>query len=165
MSLQLFHTDWSAHEQATLCFVRKQGRVLLIEKKRGLGAGKVNGPGGRIEKNETAEQCAIREVQEEIRITPIGLVQAAELRFAFTDGYRLECTVFLANGYTGTPTSTDEAEPFWVEESAIPYDRMWEDDRYWLPLVLAGHTVQAAFFFDGERMLEKEVVSQPSKAL
>jgi len=40
---------WTPKERGTLCFVLQEGRILLIEKKRGLGAGKVNGPGGRIE--------------------------------------------------------------------------------------------------------------------
>ena len=30
-------------------FVVQKGRILLIRKKRGIGAGKVNGPGGKFE--------------------------------------------------------------------------------------------------------------------
>ena len=56
--------NWRPQERGVLCFIVKEGRILLIEKKRGLGAGKVNGPGGRIEKGETAEQAAVRETQE-----------------------------------------------------------------------------------------------------
>ena len=40
---------WTPTERAALCFVVTGGRVLLIRKKRGLGAGKVNGPGGRLD--------------------------------------------------------------------------------------------------------------------
>jgi 8-oxo-dGTP diphosphatase len=50
-------TDWSVWqptERANLCFVTRGDEVLLIHKKRGLGAGKINGPGGRIEPGETA---------------------------------------------------------------------------------------------------------------
>jgi 8-oxo-dGTP diphosphatase len=48
-------TTWKPTDRATLLFVvdRPNGRILLIEKKRGLGAGKVNGPGGRIDEGET----------------------------------------------------------------------------------------------------------------
>ena len=52
-------TDWSTwqpHERANLCFVVRGEEVLLIHKKRGLGAGKINGPGGRIEPGETAAE-------------------------------------------------------------------------------------------------------------
>jgi len=35
-----------------LCFLLRDGEVLLIRKKRGFGAGKINGVGGRIEPSE-----------------------------------------------------------------------------------------------------------------
>lgn len=53
---------WVPQERATLLFVIRNGQVLCIRKKRGLGAGKINGPGGRIDPGESAEQAAIREV-------------------------------------------------------------------------------------------------------
>ena len=43
---------------------RTGGQVLLIRKKRGLGAGKINGPGGKLDPGETFAQTAVREVQE-----------------------------------------------------------------------------------------------------
>ena len=64
---------WKAHDPATLVFVVRGGRILLIRKKRGLGAGKINGPGGRLEPGESPLDCAVREVQEELRTTPTGL--------------------------------------------------------------------------------------------
>ena len=54
--------DWKPEELSTIMFVVEENRVLLIHKKRGLGAGKINGPGGKIEKGETPMQCAIRAV-------------------------------------------------------------------------------------------------------
>ena len=130
--------DWRPKEEGTLCFVIQDGQILLIEKKRGLGAGKVNGPGGRIEKGETAEQAAIRETQEEVGITPTGVQWAGELRFQFRDGYSLHCTVYRASGWEGDLMETAEAKPFWVRTDQIPYDRMWADDSYWMPRMLAG---------------------------
>ena len=41
--------DWRPVDVATLVFVVDGARILLIHKKRGLGAGKINGPGGRVE--------------------------------------------------------------------------------------------------------------------
>ena len=143
---------WVPKETAVLTFIRRGGELLLIEKKRGLGAGKVNAPGGRIEAGETAEQAAVRETREEVGLTPLGLRPAGRLDFAFTDGYSLCCHVFTADGFEGTMTETDEAAPFWCAESAIPYDRMWADDRLWLPLMLAGRAFEGQFIFDGDRM-------------
>ncbi|MEM9057182.1 MAG: NUDIX domain-containing protein, partial [Pseudomonadota bacterium] len=55
---------WTPKDIATLLFVVRGGEVLLIHKKRGLGAGKINGPGGRVEPGETVQECAVREVRE-----------------------------------------------------------------------------------------------------
>ena len=45
--------------------VRKDGRVLLGHKRRGMGAGKWNGFGGKREDGETMRECAARELFEE----------------------------------------------------------------------------------------------------
>ena len=55
--------NWQPRQYANLCFIVKDGRVLLIRKKRGLGAGKINAPGGKLESGETALGAAIRETQ------------------------------------------------------------------------------------------------------
>jgi 8-oxo-dGTP diphosphatase len=135
----------------------KDERVLLIRKKRGLGAGKINAPGGKLEPGETPYDSALRETQEEIGVTPLELEERGTLHFQFTDGYSLHCTVFLARDLEGAPVETEEAVPFWVPVTEIPYDEMWEDDRYWLPLMLEGKTFTGFFTFDGDAMLSKEV--------
>ena len=144
--------NWRPREEGTLCFVIQDGQILLIEKKRGLGAGKVNGPGGRLERGETAEQAAIRETQEEVGITPTGVQWAGELRFQFRDGYSLHCTVYRASGWEGELMETAEAKPFWVRTDQIPYDRMWADDEQWMPRLLSGEKFRGWFEFDGDRM-------------
>jgi 8-oxo-dGTP diphosphatase len=144
---------WVPKDRAVLLFIRYDGRLLLIVKKRGLGQGKVNAPGGRLEPGETPEQAAVRETREEVGLTPSGLRLVGHLDFAFMDGYSLSCDVFTADGYDGMLTETDEAMPFWCAESDIPYDRMWADDRLWIPLMLAGKAFEGRFVFDGDRML------------
>jgi hypothetical protein len=57
-----FWQNWQPTMKASLCFVRQGGMVLMIRKKRGLGAGKINGPGGRLELGESALEAAIREL-------------------------------------------------------------------------------------------------------
>jgi 8-oxo-dGTP diphosphatase len=149
--------NWSPREYATLCFIQRDGELLLIHKKRGLGAGKINAPGGKIERGETALDSAIRETREEIGVVPIEPRQCGELHFQFADGYSLHCTVFCAHDFRGEPVETAEATPFWVTHDAVPYDAMWADDRHWLPLMLEGKSFTGFFTFDGETMTGKEV--------
>ena len=145
---------WRPVDRATLVFVTEADRVLLIRKKRGLGAGKINGPGGRIEPDETPARCAVREVEEELRVTPLDVEARGELRFQFTDGYAIHVHVFHASRYVGEPEETEEAIPLWFAFSEIPYAEMWADDVLWLPALLAGGSVGGRFLFDGDRMLD-----------
>jgi len=152
--------DWSAWtptESANLCFVLRGGRVLLIRKKRGLGAGKINGPGGRQEKGETPVQAVVRETREELGVTPLEPEAVGELSFQFMDGYKLHVTVFAARGCEGEPVETDEAVPLWTDIADLPYAEMWQDDPYWLPLLIARRRFRGFFVFDGDRMLSRRV--------
>lgn len=155
--LPLLEPDWTPRERATLLFVIREGRILLIRKKRGLGAGKINGPGGRLEPGETPLQAAIREVQEELGVTPLAVREAGLLRFQFADGHSIEGTVFTAGDCEGTPIETDEAIPLWTPLDAIPYGEMWADDRRWLPHLLAGQRFRGCFLFDGDTMLAEHL--------
>jgi 8-oxo-dGTP diphosphatase len=159
-------TTWTPKDVATLLFIRRRHELLLIRKKRGLGAGKINAPGGRLEPGETPEQAAIREVEEEVLVTPGGVRKRGELRFQFVDGYSLHCHVFLADSFKGEPGETDEAEPLWISIAEIPYDEMWADDTLWLPKVLAGYGFTARSTFDGETMLSFDMeLDDPAEPL
>jgi len=153
---------WQPTERAVLCFVHDRNRILLIHKKRGLGAGKVNAPGGRIDPGESALAAAVRETKEEVAVDVWGLEEAGQLFFQFTDGYKLHGTVFLASGHAGEPTETGEADPFWCAVDELPYDQMWADDRYWLPLALGGTFFKAYFVFHGDRMESMRIETGPS---
>lgn len=152
-----FWQQWQPRERATLCFIIRDNQVLLIRKKRGLGAGKINAPGGRLEIGETPHQCAIRETQEEVGLTPINVQERGQLHFQFADGYSLHCTVFTASDFSGELIETDEALPLWTAIDAIPYEEMWADDIHWLPGVLNGGNFRGYFHFDNETMLTNSV--------
>ncbi len=149
--------NWQAKDPATLTFIVKNDKILLIRKKRGLGAGKINAPGGRVEPGESHIECAIREVEEELHITPDNPEYVGESLFQFTDGYSIHVYTYIANDYTGKPTETDEAIPLWFDLDNIPYNEMWEDDRYWLPLLLQGKQFKGRYLFDKDKMLDYEL--------
>jgi 8-oxo-dGTP diphosphatase len=149
---------WTPVHRATLLFVVRDEQVLLIRKKRGLGAGKINGPGGKVDAGETWMEAAIREVEEEICVTPIAVSECGELQFQFVDGYSIHVRVFRANDYTGTPAETVEAIPLWVDVANVPYGEMWADDIIWLPLLLAGKPFAGRFLFADDTMLAHEML-------
>jgi 8-oxo-dGTP pyrophosphatase MutT (NUDIX family) len=90
--------------------------ILLGLKKKGLGSGRWNGFGGKVESGESVEGAARREVKEE---TGIGVHDLA---------------------------------------------KMWADDKYWLPLLLAGKKFKGKVLFDrpsdaeyAGKILKKEI--------
>ena len=150
-------TNWNPQQRANLCFILKEDRLLLIRKLRGLGAGKISAPGGKIEPGETALESAFREAKEEVGVVPHAPQARGILHFQFTDGLSLHCVVFLAHGCDGDPVESEEAIPLWTPPGQIPFHEMWADDALWLPLLLAGKQFRAYFIFDGESMLEHSV--------
>ena len=156
---------WRPTDVATLTFVLRPGtptdEILLIRKKRGLGAGKINGPGGRLEGDESPAECAVREVLEELRVTPVRPREVGKLYFQFVDGYGLECHVFLTREHTGTAEETDEAIPLWTPVDRIPFDEMWADDHLWFPYLLAGRPFSGRFVFDDDLMLDVDLEVEP----
>ncbi len=142
----------SAFEQtATLCYIFDDEEVLLIWKKRGIGAQQYNAPGGKIEPHDDSPKAAAkREVYEEVRVEARDLERVGKLAFVFGDSPFMLGYVFNTTTYRGDPTETAEARPEWFHVSEIPYDKMWADDRYWMPAMLAGERFAGQFNFDHE---------------
>lgn len=156
MSRQKFDwSGWNPKEKAVLVFVWDKGKdqVLLIHKLRGLGQGKINVPGGRLDPGEDWMQAAVRETREETLLDIAQLEECAEHRFQFTDGYSLLVKAFLAYSWKGIPTRTPEADPFWCPRAEIPYAKMWSDDPIWVPRIFEGHVVKGSWLFDADTML------------
>ena len=141
-------------ERATLVYVMHRSKVLLIEKLQGHGAGKINAPGGHFEAGESACQCAVREVREETGVVISELELVARIKFLEHPGcLSMIGYVFVAHAFEGQPRDCAEARPFWCSVQSLPFDRMWEDDRHWLPHVMDGRALTASFLFRGDRLV------------
>ncbi len=122
-------------------------------KKRGFGAGKWNGPGGKVKEDETIEEAVIREVREEVGIlvSKKDLEKVGEIEFFFSEqkGWDIFVHIFFSKKWKGEPVESEEMKPEWFKISELPLDKMWVDDKYWLPDALAGKKFKAKFYFKG----------------
>lgn len=148
----------------TLVFVlRNDGEVLLGRKRRGFGAGKWNGFGGKVRDGETLTACAVRELVEETGLAadPADLEWAGELQFRFAEHSETDhpARIYRLYRVTGEPQMTEEMEPRWFLPSEVPYDEMWAADRNWVPRVLAGERIagEVVFAADGETVLSQRL--------
>jgi 8-oxo-dGTP diphosphatase len=151
---------------ATLVFLLRGNppmEILLGLKKRGLGEGKWNGFGGKVEDGETIERAAARELHEEcgIELNVVDLHPVARIEFYFPHKPEWDQVVhvFIADEWRGEPRESREMTPRWFKTNAIPYDTMWVDDKHWLPLALQGKRVNASFTFleDNETFDEAKI--------
>jgi 8-oxo-dGTP diphosphatase len=131
---------------ATLLFVIHDNIILLIHKKRGLGCGFWNAPGGHVKDGEEPLVAALREFKEELRAEAIGVHEAGILDFHMPDeDFSMRVFVYRADAVKGELDETDEAIPCWFGVDALPWGEMWMDDRIWLPHVLKGWRVEGTF--------------------
>jgi 8-oxo-dGTP diphosphatase len=139
----------------SLLFLLKNDKILLAMKKRGFGAGKWNGVGGKADPGEDAAQAAIRECQEEIGVTPIDPRFAGNLKFYKRDdpSFGHDCHIFTATEWRGEPVETEEMRPQWFNIKDTPYKQMWPDDELWLPLLLGGKLFKGNVTTDGNNEL------------
>jgi len=143
------------HAPVVVVYLLRDGaagsEVLLGEKRRGLGAGRLVGPGGKREPGESPVDTAVRETFEEVgvRIDAADLEARGTLdyRFPYRPSWSQVSDVFVCRRWQGSPTGSDEIEPRWIPVDAVPWDAMWDDARYWLPGVLRGDGVRARFTF------------------
>ncbi|MSR71021.1 8-oxo-dGTP diphosphatase [Candidatus Kaiserbacteria bacterium] len=155
--------------QDTLLFLLKDDtqEILLAMKKRGFGVGKLNGVGGKVAPGESIEAAAVREAREEIVVVvqESDLLKVGELTFHFAGkpDSDINAHVFFTRVWNGEPTESEEMAPEWFDRAAIPFEKMWVDDKYWLPLVLRGEYVTADFLFnhEGSALLKYTIEGAP----
>jgi|SRR3989344_7493937 len=143
----------------TLCFLVKDNKILLAVKKRslsgfGVAIGKWNGVGGKVDVGETIEAAAVREMGEEIGVKTAeqNLEKVGNIKFYFKDKseWNQHVHIFLVRDWEGEPKESEEMMPRWYSINEVPFDKMWADDKHWLPAVLAGKKVEGEFNFVNE---------------
>ena len=144
-------------KQATLCLLIKENEILLAMKKRGFGVGKYNGVGGKVADDESIEAAAVRETKEEIGVDIKNLEKVGVLHFHFP--YKTEWDqdvhLFLAKSWEGEVKESEEMAPKWFKKNKIPYGKMWDDDKHWLPHILSGKKLEAKFVFKEAEKIDK----------
>jgi 8-oxo-dGTP diphosphatase len=146
-------------KHVTLLFIRQGNQILLAMKKRGHGAGKWNGVGGKVEEGESYRAAAVRECQEEIGVAPIAPLRVGHIRFFDPDdpSFEHDCYIFVALDWDGEPRETDEMRPQWFDINKLPYQDMWPDDELWLPHLLNGELFEGTITANQTEVTEHHI--------
>ncbi|SRR6266403_2925801 len=154
--------------KATIVYIidKETNEVLMAKKRRKVGVGYWFGYGGKIEDDETPEQCTIRETFKEsgniIKLNEADLEPLALISFykGKESGPLNADPVFEVIGYRifvnkheiGIPVTTDEmADPQWFSIiNGIPWDKMKPGDELILPQILLGAPVKGWVHFSDD---------------
>ena len=123
---------------STLCYLERDGKYLMLHrtrKKKDVNKDKWIGVGGHFEKDESPEECLLREVREETGYTLTSYHFRGLVTFVSGDGVTEYMSLFTADGFTGQETACDEGELQWVDKKDIPRLNLWEGDRIFFRLL------------------------------
>lgn len=123
---------------STLCYIEKDNQVLMlhrIKKSIDPNGGKWIGVGGKLEQNESPDECIIREVYEET-----GLHIQPQLRGILTfilPKWENELTfLYTSNHFEGTIKECNEGQLHWIDKDKVIDLNLWEGDKHFLPKLL-----------------------------
>lgn len=147
---------------ATLCYVKHQGKTLMLHRNKKDGdihVGKWNGLGGKIHLGETPEECVIREVKEESGLTILNPSLHGILTFpAFKDEEDWYVYVFVAEQFSGQLTESEEGKLKWIEDGEILKLPLWEGDPIFLKWIEDGQFFSGKFIYQNGKLMGHDVV-------
>ena len=141
---------------ATLCYVKHNGRTLMVyrnKKPNDIHAGKWNGLGGKFEAGETPEECVLREIREESGLSIQNPKLCGLLMFPRFMGNDWYVFVFTATEFSGELlAASPEGRLEWVDSHKLTELNLWESDHIFLPWIEAGKFFSAKFDYEADVM-------------
>ena len=144
----------------TLCYIEKDDKYLMlhrVKKTVDVNKDKWVGVGGGFEKDETPEECLLREVKEETGLTLTKYAYRGLVTF-ISDCWETEYMhLFTATEYEGDILDCDEGELVWVPKSEVNNLSIWEGDKAFFELLdTTDRFFTLKLRYEGERLVEKE---------
>ena len=144
---------------STLCYVLRGNDVLMlhrVKKKNDINKDKWIGIGGKFEKNESPDECLLREAMEETGLKLTSWRCRGIVTFLPNEPYEGEYMyLFTADGFEGKIGPCNEGDLQWVSRDFLDQLPKWEGDQIFLDLLWQ----DAPFFlltlrYDGDKLTE-----------
>ena len=119
----------------TLCYIEKDDKYLMlhrVKKENDVNHDKWIGVGGKFEKDETPEECLLREVKEETGLILTKYEYRGLVTFISNEWETEYMHLFTASEFEGEMIECDEGELVWVPKSELESLKLWEGDKIFL---------------------------------
>jgi 8-oxo-dGTP diphosphatase len=147
---------------ATLCYLRKDGKTLMIhrvKKSNDMHQGRWNGLGGKLEFGETPEECAIREIREESGLTARDPLLKGFLTFpGFANEEDWYAFVFVVREFEGELIDSQEGDLKWIADAELHNLFLWEGDYIFLPWLDQPGVFSGKFTYRDGRLVDHSVI-------
>ncbi len=131
-------TEPNNMKQTTLCYLERDGKYLMlhrVKKENDASHDKWIGVGGKCEKDESPDECMLREVREETGLDILQWRYRGIVTF-ISDVWPCEYMhLFTATEWQGTQTGCDEGDLQWVDRQRLFEHNLWPGDRIFLRLL------------------------------
>ena len=142
----------------TLCYIEKDDCYLMLhrtKKENDENHDKWIGVGGKFEKEESPEECLLREVKEETGLTLLSYKFRGLITFVSEEWGTEYMHLFTSDQYEGRLKECEEGELVWVPKDRIGSLALWEGDKIFLRLLQQ----EKSFFtlklkYQGEQLTE-----------
>lgn len=105
--------------EVTAAIICKDGKLLICQRPINKSCALLwEFPGGKIEPNETAEQCVVRECQEELNVVLHVIKKIAETTYAYPDRL-VHLHFFLAEIVSGKLKKNEHKAVAWISPDEI----------------------------------------------
>lgn len=148
--------DRITHYNATVCYLKKDNKVLMIKFKKKWGQVYAP-PGGKFETDETPLDCIIREFYEETGLTLINpRLQGLSYWHDSVEGIIF---VFTADRYEGKLTlDSSEGELEWIELNQLLSIKQFEQNEKFTPYLFKDKLFEGKFLLDDKcKVLEYKI--------
>ena len=125
-------------ELSTLCYLEREGAWLMLHrtaKEKDVNKDKWIGVGGHFEKDESPEECLLREVMEETGYRLHSFRFRGIVTFVSGEGTTEYMHLFTSSDFEGAETPCDEGVLEWVPVEKVFGLNLWEGDRIFLKLL------------------------------
>ncbi|MBQ6756314.1 MAG: 8-oxo-dGTP diphosphatase [Oscillospiraceae bacterium] len=125
-------------KNTTLCYIERGDEWLLmhrVKKENDLNRDKWIGLGGKLEENESPEECLLREVREESGLTLTRWRYRGIVTFVSDIWEGEYMHLFTADGFEGKIGECDEGTLEWISKEKFKSLPQWEGDKLFLDLL------------------------------
>ena len=122
----------------TLCYITRGDDVLMlhrVKKQNDINKDKWIGIGGKFEKEESPDQCLLREAKEETGLTLTSWQCRGIVTFLNDCCEGEYMYLFTADGFEGQLKECDEGDLQWVSRDFLDSLPKWEGDKIFLDLL------------------------------